>query len=698
MGKKYDFSGWATKNDLKCSDGRTIRHNAFIENDGQIVPLVWQHQHNDPDNVLGHVMLENRDDGVYAYGVFNSTPKGQHAKELVQHGDIRSMSIYANQLKQKAGDVLHGIIREVSLVLSPANPGAMIDFPILEHSGEEVEDEAIIYTGEEIELYHADSSKDDETEEDKDVKEKNTKIKEVEKKEEEKETGSSKAKNFEEIYKSLTAEQKDMVDALVGMAATGRTDVEDEDADEDETKVKHSDATTDTSNTDNSEMEEIYNTLNDKQKKLVDILVGMAVSEAEDDEDDDTDNEDEDDVKHSLMEDDEMKYNVFENDEVREDGVLSHSDIQSIFESAKKNGSLKEAVREKFDELGFDDDVVMHSIPTDGMVGPSSATASQTYGFRDPNMLFPEYRALNNTPEFISRNQEWVNVVMAGVHRSPFSRIKSVYADITENEARAKGYIKGNLKKDEVFTLLKRTTDPQTIYKKQKMDRDDILDITDFDVVSWIRGEMRVMLNEEIARAILIGDGRSASSDDKIQDSHVRAIANDVALFNIKVPVTKSTKTGDEGLAETAKNTINAVIRGRKEYKGSGNPVFFTTEDVLTEMLLIEDGIGHKLYKTEAELATSLRVSKIVTVEAMEGYTIPVEVTSGTTKQMPLIGVVVNLNDYNVGADKGGEINMFDDFDIDYNQYKYLIETRISGALVKPFSAMTIYLNDAVSG
>ena len=714
---KYDFSGWATRNDLRCSDGRTIRHNAFVENDGQVVPLVWQHQHKDPDNVLGHAMLENRDEGVYAYGVFNSTPKGQHAKELVQHGDIRSMSIYANQLKQKGGDVLHGIIREVSLVLSPANPGAMIDFPILEHSGEEVEDEAVIYTGEEIELYHSDGGKVEEDEE-KDM------AKEETKKEETKEESK---KSLKDIYETLNEEQKDMVNALVGMMISKDSEEDEEDVkhseEEESDEVEHSDedetmeAIYETLTDEQKElvhslveiaesgegpvlshdaeesMEEVYNSMTDKQQDLVNALVGMALEGENEDSDEEMEHSDDTD----NMEDETMMHNVFENDAMNEGDVLTHSDIQSIFEDAKKTGSLKEAVKDKLSELGYDDDVVIHSLDTTGMTGPSSSTASQTYGFRDPDMLFPEYKSLSATPEFISRNMDWVNVVMAGVHRSPFSRIKSQFADITEDEARAKGYIKGNLKKDEVFTILKRTTDPQTIYKKQKMDRDDIIDITDFDVVAWIRGEMRVMLNEEIARATLIGDGRSASSDDKIQESHVRSIMNDVPLFNVKVPVTKSVQGGDAGLAETAKNTINAVIRGRKEYKGSGNPVFFTTEDALTEMLLIEDGIGHKLYNTEAELATALRVSKIVTVEPMTGYTVPVEVTEGgstVTKQMPLIGIIVNLADYNVGADKGGQINMFDDFDIDYNQYKYLIETRISGALIKPFSALTVYLND----
>jgi HK97 family phage prohead protease len=629
----YDFSGWASKNDLKCADGRTIRHNAFKVNDGKTVPLVWNHQHNSIDNVLGHAILENRDNGVYCYGVFNKTPGGQNAKECLHNGDISGISVWANNIDEdESKNVYHGVIREVSLVLAGANPGAFVE-SVVAH-GEPMDaydDEGIFYTGEDIIIEHAidKKKKDEDEDEDKDEDE------------------------DEEVEDDEDDDSEDEED-----------DIDEESEDEEKKKmIKHSDDKT---------VGEVLDTLNDDQKKAVAIVIDQVLKDEKGakDTDDDSDNEEEKEVKH----------NVFDTEEQQATNYISHADFQQIMADAKRLGSLRDAVNENFEEGG----VLAHSIPMDGMTGPSSATASQAYGFRDPDMLFPEFRSVNgNTPEWLSREMDWVQKVLGGVHRTPFSRIKSVYADITEDAARAKGYIKGNLKKEEVFTLLKRTTDPQTIYKKQKMDRDDIIDITDFDVVAWIKAEMRVMLNEEIARAILIGDGRSADSDDKIQENHVRPIVTDVDLYNVKVPVTKA----------GAKEQINAIIRARKKYKGTGNPTFFTTEDVITEMLLLEDGIGHKLYKTEQELATALRVSSIVTVEPMEGYKVKIN-----NANYDLIGVIVNLTDYNVGADKGGEINLFDDFDIDYNQFKYLMETRISGALIKPFSALTIYNNVGGSG
>ena len=602
MGVKYDFSGYATKNDLKCSDGRTIRKNAFKDCDGMRVPLVWQHQHNEVANVLGHALLENREDGVYCYGLFNDSENGKEAKIRVQNGDITHMSIYANQLTQDHGNVLHGVIREVSLVLAGANPGALIDYPILAHSGEEIEDEAIIYLPDEdqITLYHAEKVEDDEKEKEKVEDEK----KEPEKKEESKET-----------------------------------------------------------------VKDVFETLNEKQKKVVYYMIGQALQDQKSEKaDDDDENEGED-----------MKHNVFDNEQAYAP-VLSHSDMETIFKDAKKLGSLKDAV-----EYHAESGVLAHAmmpISTDGMVGPSKDTADQTYGFRDPDMLFPEYKSLNNPPEWIKRDTGWVSVVMNGVHHTPFSRIKSQFANITEDDARARGYIKGKQKKEEIFTLLKRTTSPQTIYKKQKLDKDDITDITDFDVVAWIKAEMRVMLDEEIARAVLIGDGRATDSDDHISEEHIRPIAKDVDLFNVKVDVTVPANA-DEGTM--AKAFIKEVIRNRKYYKGSGTPTMFTTADMLTEMLLLEDEIGHKLYKSVQELATALRVSNIVEVEVMEGQKI---------NNKDLAAVIVNLADYNIGADKGGSVEMFDDFDIDYNQYKYLIETRCSGALTKPFSAMTVTVTE----
>ena len=635
MGVKYDFSGYATKNDIKCSDGRTIRKNAFIENDGTTVPLVWQHRHDEPTNVLGHALLENRDDGVYAYGTFNDTIAGQHAKAMVEHGDVVALSIYANKLKQHGGDVLHGAIREVSLVLAGANPGALIDFPIIAHSGEESETEAVIYTDELIHL-----AKDDEDDE-----------------EAIKESESDEASDDEESKKTSDDEDSDKS--------------EDEEAKKTEEEKKKELKHEEKEMADERTVQEVFDSFDEDEKNVVYYMIAQAVNEATGASDDD--NEDNE-------EGEEMKHNVFEN-EMTYGPVLSHADMETIFRDAKKMGSLKDAV-----EYHAEDGVLAHAmmpISTDGMVGPDASTADQTYGVRDLNMLFPEYKSLNTPPEWIKRDTSWVSVVMNGVHHTPFSRIKSSFANITEDDARARGYIKGKQKKEEIFTLLKRTTDPQTIYKKQKLDKDDITDITDFDVVAWIKSEMRVMLDEEIARAILVGDGRSTASDDHISEDHIRPIAKDVDLFNIKVDVTVPANAQPGVMA---KAFIDEVIRNRKYYKGSGTPTMFTTADMLTEMLLLEDGIGHKLYKSVQELATALRVSNIVEVEVMEGQTI---------NSKALAAIVVNLSDYNVGADKGGSVEMFDDFDIDYNQYKYLIETRCSGALTKPFSAMTVTVTTA---
>lgn len=606
----YDFEGWATKNDLKCSDGLTIRKDAFRVNDGQVVPLVWNHQHNSVSDVLGHALLENREDGVYAYCSFNETSKGKDAKEAVKHGDVKSLSIWANNLNQVGNDILHGVIREVSLVLAGANPGAFIE-SVLAHGEpmEDGDDECIIHTGEGLYISHGEV-KDEKKEE---GKVEDDKKKEPEKREEGKKT-----------------------------------------------------------------VEQVLNGMTDEQKAAVGIIVEQAVKDAK------SKSGGEEPPKDEKKEEKEMQHNIFEGGNPSR-AYISHSDMKQILDDAKKFGTLSESF-----EHHMTDGVLVHSIDTTGM---TVATGTQTYGFNDPSMLFPDYKSLNNPPEWLSRNMDWVTKLMSKVHHTPFSRIKSVYANITENEARAKGYIKGKLKKEEVFSTLKRTTDPQTIYKKQKMDRDDIIDITDFDVIAWIKAEMRVMLDEEIARAILLGDGRPADSDDKIQEIHVRPVVKDVPLYNtiIKVSVPY-----DADEATIAKETIKAMIRGRKHYKGSGKPDFWTTEDVTTEMLLLENQIGDAIYKSESELATKLRVNEIIPVEPMEGYKI--SLTEGTTtKEYPLIGAVVNMVDYNVGADKGGEVNMFDDFDIDYNQQKYLIETRISGALVKPFSALTIVLDRAAA-
>ena len=578
--ERFDFSGWATKANLKCSDGRTIMKDAFKHNDGQTVPLVWNHQHNDPNEVLGHALLENRDEGVYAYCTFNDTESGKTAKLLVQHGDVNALSIYANQLKQKMSNVLHGNIREVSLVLAGANPGASIDSIIMH--GEESDEEAIIYTGEEITLAHSSDAKDSE--------------------------GTAK-------------EDNKMADDIK------KTDGEETVAD-------------------------VFNTLSEKQKTVVYAMIGQALEDAGVTDDDDEDYEDE--MGHSEG-DDYMKRNVFDNDE-QQDDVLSHAAMETIIGDAKRFGSLKESFLAHADE----------------------------YGIEQIDYLFPEAKTLNNPPEFIKRDTGWVSTVMGAVHHTPFSRIKSVFANITEDEARAKGYIKGNLKKEEVFSLLKRTTTPTTIYKKQKLDRDDVIDITDFDVVAWLKSEMRVMLDEEIARAILIGDGRLSSSDDKINESNIRPVVSDSELYTIRQKVSVPANATDD---DKAKAMIKSAVKARKNYKGSGNPTFYTTEDWLTNALLLEDTQGHRLYKNDADVAAAMRVSKIVTVPVMEGVKGP--------EGGDLIGIIVNLADYNVGADKGGAVNMFDDFDIDYNQQKYLIETRCSGALVKPYSAIELELDVA---
>lgn len=554
MSKKYDFSGWATRNDLQCADGRVIRKDAFKYCDGETVPLVWNHQHNDAKNVLGHALLENRDEGVYAYCSFNDTKEGEHAKKMVRHGDIRSLSIFANQLKEVGGNVLHGAIREVSLVLAGANPGAFIE-SVMAH-GEDGTESGFIISYDESILIHGDDDPE-----------------------------------------PKKAENKKKEDSKVD---------------------------------DEKTIGDVLKTLNDEQMTAVSAIVGEALNSKKEG-------------------DSEMKHNVFDNDNTQQEDVLSHSAIVEIVSDAKRFGSLR-------------DSFLAHA---------------EDYGIQNIEVLFPEVKNLNNPPEFINRDIDWVQKVINGTHHSPFSRVKTMFADITEDEARAKGYIKGKLKKEEVFSLLKRTTQPTTIYKKQKLDRDDIVDITDFDVVAWIKGEMRLKLDEEIARAILLGDGRLPSSDDKIDENCIKPIVNDADLFVLRWSIKNTTDS-----TERAKAFMNTAIKSRKNYKGSGNPSLITTEDMLTDMLLLEDGIGHKLYKTVDEIATALRVKEIITIPYLEGYK--------DKDGKDVFGIIVNLKDYSVGADKGGAVNLFDDFDIDYNQMKYLIETRCSGALIKPFSAIVI--------
>lgn len=573
---EYDFSGWATRNNIRCSDGRIIRKDAFKDNDGKRVPLVWNHDHNDPSNVLGHAILENREEGVYAYCKLNDTERADHARALIKHGDIDQLSIYANKLKQQGGNVLHGAIREVSLVLAGANPLAFIDSVIMHSdSGFEEIDEAVIYPGE-CSIEHSNAGTTDETEEKEEV-------------------------------------------------------------------IEHADAEKEKNMPENNEktVKDVFDSMTEEQKNVVYFMIGQAL---------------EDNGNAETGGEENMKHNVFDQEEQYEGNALSHSDMAAILADGKRYGSLK-------------DSFLAHA---------------ETYGIENLEYLFPEAREVNRTPEFIKRDMGWVQKVMSATHHVPFSRIKTTFADITEDEARAKGYMKGKLKKEEVFSLLKRTTTPTTIYKKQKMDRDDIIDITDFDVVAWLKAEMRMMLDEEIARAILIGDGRLMSSDDKINEQNIRPVMKDEELFTIQKTVdVKANASADE----KAHAFIRAAIKARKDYKGSGQPTLYTTEDMVTDMLLLTDANGRDLYESETKLATKLRVKEIVVVPPMEGVM--------GKNDLPLMGIIVNLNDYDNGADKGGAINMFDDFDIDYNQQKYLIETRCSGALVKPYSAIALTLNEA---
>lgn len=657
--KHYDFAGWATKNNIRCSDGRTIMHGAFSADNGKRVPLVWNHQHDNVRNVLGHADLEERPEGVYAYCSFNNTEHGQDAKDCVKHGDIVALSIYANQLKQNGANVIHGAIREVSLVLAGANRGAVID-SVLEH-GELSDDSAEIrFIGYgDIELNHSDLDEqdddyedeelddyqeDDEVEEDEEDDENLQHADNGEAKKEEKEDDGE---TVADVMNTLTDKQRKAVAIIIEQAiADSKGD----------NSMSHADgdAQNDAENDDET-VEDVYNTLNEKQKKVVNFLIGEALK-----------NKDSEGGS-------EMKHNVFEGSE-NVQNTISHAEIHEICRVGKQMGSLKAAVDQAYEE-----GVLEH--------------AEGDYGINNIDYLFPDAKAMTTEPELIKRDMGWVDDVFNGVHRTPFKRVKSVFADITEDEARAKGYIKGKFKKEEVFTLLKRTTDPQTIYKKQKLDKDDLEDLEDnFNVLPWIKNEMNMMFREEVARAILIGDGRPSSSDDKIQENHIRPIYNDEDLFTVKVPVEVKTGATEDDIARAL---IKAMVKARKQYKGTGNPTFFTTEDYLTDCLLIENTLGERLYKSEAEVATAMRASKITTVEPMENKTISITEEGGRSTSYPLIGVLVNLTDYNVGAKNGGKTDFFEDFDIDFNQQKYLYEARMSGALKKPFSAISFYLVEA---
>jgi hypothetical protein len=611
-----DFSGYATKAGLKCSDGRTIMPEAFKGMDGLKVPLVWQHGHNDPANVLGHALLEARPDGVYAYAFFNANSGGTNAKALVQHGDIVALSIYANQLVERSKQVFHGVIREVSLVLSGANPGALIDNIAIAHSDgdiETLEEEAIIYTG--LTLEHDDSSKTADV-----AKEKTVAVEATP----------------QDVYDALTNEQKEVVHAMIGDAV--------ESAQPDTAEHASGDAPASSDKT----VKDVYDSLTEEQKNVVHFMIGAALEAAQsgtaahssDDNADEGTTNNEGNLNHTEGTVD--MTNVFEQNGVnqQERPTLSHDQLKAIVDDAQRLGSYKESF-------------LAHAVE---------------YGIENIDFLFPDAQSVTGVPDVIGRRMEWVQSVIGGAKHSPFSRIKSTAVDLTADEARAKGYVKASLKKEEVIKLLKRVTTPTTIYKKQKLDRDDIVDITDLDVVSWLKAEMRVMLDEELARAVLIGDGRDPESEDKIDETHLRPIAFDDEMYAHQITVA-SNISGDA--------IVEAILRARTYYKGTGTPTLYTTDSVLTDLILLKDKVGRRLYMTEVELAAALRVEKIVVVEVMEN--VP-----------DLFAIVVNIADYTLGADKGGSISMFDDFDIDYNQYKYLIETRVSGALTKPKSAVVV--------
>ena len=591
MAVKCDFSGYATKNDVRCSDNKVIRHGAFAAYDGKTVPLVWQHKHGDVENVLGHADLEVREDGVYAYAHLNNTDRGRTAREMVKNGDIKAMSIYATHVRARGNDVVHGELVEVSLVLRGANPGALIDQVSIEHgdSGDEIE--AVIYTDAQLDFVsHGD--------------------------------------DFEDEDEDFDAEETDDVEHA------------EEEPEADEAEGDEDDPT----------LGEIFDGMTDEQKTAVYAIVGQLVDSV-DEEAEESETEEVEDTAHSDTTEDTMAHkNVFEGSATTEElPVLTHSQIETIFEDARSGGSLKDAILAHAD----------------------------AYGIKQIETLFPEAKDLWNTPEFIKRKTDWVNAVVGGAKHSPFSRIRTRFADITADEARARGYIKGNKKEDEVFTLLQRTTSPTTIYKKQRLDRDDILDITDFDVVSWIRGEMKIMLDEELGRAVLIGDGRPVSSKDKIKEDCIRPIYKEDSLYAPRVVLAKETSVDD---------ILDSMVRALDDYDGAGNPTLFADPRLVTEMLLLKDKMGHRQFRTIAELADYIGVSKIVKVPLMKGL----KRTSAKNGELEALGIIVNMSDYTIGADKGGQLFAAEDFDISFNQYHYLLETRLSGALTQPKSAVIV--------
>ena len=640
---KPDFSGWATRNDTKCADGVTIRQNAFAEQSGKKVPLVWQHKHEEPVALLGHAYLENRPEGVYAYAYCNDTESGEHAKNVVRHGDVSNFSIFANKLKKIGQNVMHGTIREVSLVLAGANPGATIDVPYIEHvySDEDVTEAYIYHDDDELYVSHSDDG------------------------------GKMDNRTIGDVVDSMTDEQRDAMEFMIQASLEEALSHSDEDYDDEEYVYADEDGNVvdvdDDYDDEDDEDDEEYVYV-DEDGNIVDV---------------DDDYDDEDDEEYVYVdedgnvvdeEDDNVRHNVFENDyDVYNDDYISHADFKAVVEEASKSGrsSLEAALNDAFGE-----DVIQHAFPT------NEGGGEQRYGMSNVDYLFPDYRMTEDMPGFIKRNTGWVSNFLGAAYRSPFSRIKSVFANITEDEARAKGYVKGKAKVEEVFILLKRVTAPCTVYKKQKIDRDDILDITSFDVVRLIKQEMRIMLDEEIARAALIGDGRAASHQDKIKEDGIRPIAKDASLYNIRLDLT--VKNTDDATVR-AQKFIDNIIRKRKEYKGTGMPTLYITEDMLADLQLMRDTTGRDLFTSVDQIANKLRVKEIVAVPVFDGFKLDV------TK--PLVGIIVNPYDYGFGTDKGGEVSMFDDFDIDFNQYKYLMETRCSGALRVPYSAITITMS-----
>ena len=666
--RKPDFQGWASKSNVLCSDGTTIRDGCFDQQDGEQVPLCYMHNHDEVGQVLGHAILHCVPGGTRVDGYFNDTEGGQTAKELLRNGDINSLSIWANKLIRRGGDIFHGVIKEVSLVIGGADPEARID-TVLEH-GDISDDEAEIWGFGAPEIYHADASEEEDM-----AKEDTRRKSPADNEDDDEET-------VKDVFDTLTDKQKKAVAIIISQITSDEADDEDEDEDvehaedaddyddyeddeddyddsddyDDEDDVEH--AEEDEDDEEDETVEDVINTLTPKQKKVVDFLIGKALETADEESDEEDDN-----VKHNVFED----YGAA--DEGRE--YISHDDMTNIMELTQRTGKLSQA----FDEYYGDDESIAH--------------ADQSYGIKSIDYLFPEAKMVGDKPEFIKRDTGWVDKVLSTVHKTPFSRVKSVLANITEDEARAKGYIKGKLKKEEVFSLLKRVTPPQTIYKKQKLDKDDIDDITEFDVVAWVKAEMQVMLREEVARAILIGDGRLASDEDKIKEENIRPVFNDSDLYTIKFPVEVPENATDD---QKAKALLKAQLKARKLYKGSGNMTFYTKEDELTNVLLLENGIGERMYKSEAEVATAMRVSTVQPIEVMDGLQIEVTGDDGSTKtKYDVAGVDVNLADYNVGTNGGAKTDFFDDFDLNYNQQICLYETRMSGALVKPLSAITFY-------